>query len=235
MLASFGKDVLGLIMSNLSIEDALSLARTCTRAHEVFCSRPHWAARLWREAHVASTVRPLHGKGAKKRNKQRKAQSGDELRDQYRVLHLNRRATYRSLTALARVMTAASARSVCGLIELNGADVSVPRRKFSARWGTEQVTCSYPVARVSTQTNELVLGSGTRTVFTVDIRTAIMRLTSLTGYNRYSPLSIAARCVPEEASVSVPFSEKQMDQLVELKILCRCGCLLWAPGDRCCQ
>ena len=99
---------------------------------------------------MVTKPRPLRGKGANKRNKNRKPQSEYKLREQYAAMHLNRRATYRSLTALARIMAAVSPRAVSGLIELRGDDVVVPRRKFTTVCYSDKVTCSFPVALVNT-------------------------------------------------------------------------------------
>jgi hypothetical protein len=235
---AFGKDVLGVIMGMLSVGDAISLALTCKRAHEVFCCRPHWAARLWREAGVQLSVRPRRGKGAKKRNEKRKPETGEKLLKQYRAIHLNRRATYRSLLSLARVMAVAGPREVSEIIELRSAfaGTNLPRRKFVTR-GDHVTTCNFPMALVSTQTNELVMGFGmmSPSLFVVDIALAVSRLSSQTtpvptyGSGR-SMLTPARTC-----DLSIRFSAKQMEDLVARHILCRCGCLLWSEDDSCCS
>jgi hypothetical protein len=236
-MASLGKDMLGLLMSMLSIEDASSLALTCRRALEVFLSRPHWAGRLWREAGITSGGR-RRGKGAKKRNEKKKPDAtGEKLLEQYRTLHLNRRATYRSLRSLARVMAVAGPRAVSEIIEVRGRGLettTLPRRRFVTR-GDGVTSCNFPIAHVSTQTNELVLGCGTETIFLVDIALAVSRLSSQTHtppYLRRRGRSMLT--ATKECTLSVPFSAKQAEDLISRRILCRCGCLLWFEDDVCC-
>jgi hypothetical protein len=229
--------MLGLLMSLLSIEDASSLALTCRRAMEVFLARPHWAGRLWREAGIATAARARHGKGAKKRNEKRRPETGEKLLEQYRMLHLNRRATYRSLRSLVRVMAVAGPRAVSEIIEVRGRALettTLPRRRFVTR--CDGVTsCNFPLAHVSTQTNELVLGFGTQTLFLLDIALAVSRLSSQTHTPPYLWSRGRSMLTPaKECSLSVAFSEKQAEDLIGRRILCRCGCLLWFEDDVCC-
>lgn len=236
---------MSLIFLELGISDASLVARSSKNLLRLFCSSSHFRLRLAKEfCTVKVEPRQRHGKGAKK--KQTKNVLDESAFEEYRRLHLARRATFRTLLSFGRVRgkreTLRKLVSVLSLVPCNqqrnvvtsefaaihAAEPSQPGKAWSASSQkafkvfastyTNPDNYVFPVGCISTEENALVV-PGPQHSLSMSLVDMVLFLTG----GQLQPQFRKNR-----GSAPLPrFTQFQWQVLVEEKIVCRCGNLLW--------
>lgn len=192
------------------------------------------------ELGLAEARVPLRrGKGGRKRNKKTEGvmRSTEDMLTQVEIMHVNRRTTFRNLLSLGRVLSIVSPSYLSDSLPPTAGDEGVARRTFVATdasgWRRTIATCNFPVATVSAASNQLLIARTDKRALVIDIA-ELLRLLLQEQQNRNRVRSLPYSTVSLSQN-HVAFTERQRSELVERRVLCHCGNLLWSPHDSCCQ
>ena len=227
MSGILGKDIMSLVLLNLDILDASTVGLTCRTLLRLFESEIHFMHRL-RIEFGRSSVRARFGKGSKKRKTPASAAGSRKL---YEMLHLARRATFRTLITFSKVR--GDNWDLKLLLDRVESDEFRAFQTSSDRWGYHSIStppknarCSFPVGFVSSELNAIVFRNGDQ-LKQISLVSLCNRLKS-----RQSRARVAVESVRSIASAR--FTDLQWSILIQHSIICKCGSILWSADDACC-
>ncbi len=167
--------------------------------------------------------------------------TAEDMLEQIRTMHVNRRTIFRNLVLLGRLLSLATPYYLSELLRCaDGAQYmnGVARRQFvaldDAGWQRTVATCNFPVGIVSAAANMIVIGrANAKGVLVLDIAELLRELLQ-EQHHRYRSRALL-RPMASVPKTHTTFTERQRAELIERHILCQCGNLLWSPEDACCE